>query len=101
MMEEEAKLLGPEQATEYRGLAARMNYLAMDRADIQFATKEICREMSAPTVGGRRRLKRSARYLKGRPRVINKYEWQEETQHFDAYSDSTWAGCSRTARSTS
>ena len=40
--EEEAKLLGPEQATEYRGLAARMNHLAMDRADVRFATKEIC-----------------------------------------------------------
>ena len=33
----------------YRALAARANYLALDRPDIQFATKEICRAMLRTT----------------------------------------------------
>eukprot|EP00972_Heterocapsa_arctica_P099699 14709904-Heterocapsa_arctica.AAC.1 len=35
-----------EEATAYRAVAARANYLAMDRADIQYAAKEICRRMA-------------------------------------------------------
>ena len=31
--------LSPEVATVFRGLAARANYLSLDRVDIQFATK--------------------------------------------------------------
>ena len=34
-------LLGPRDATLYRGLVARANYLAQDRIDIAFATKEL------------------------------------------------------------
>ena len=34
--------------TQYRGLAARANFLAVDRVDIQHAVKEICRRMSCP-----------------------------------------------------
>ena len=37
---EEEVELGPYVATEFRGLAARANYLSLDRPDIQFATKE-------------------------------------------------------------
>ena len=46
--EDECPLSGKEE-TKYRALAARANYLAVDRADIQFATKEICRAMATPT----------------------------------------------------
>ena len=44
-----SQLLGPAAATQYRGLTARANYMSQDRADIQFAVKELCRCMSAPT----------------------------------------------------
>ena len=40
-MEEESKELEKEAAREYRALAARLNYLAMDRPDIQYPTKEM------------------------------------------------------------
>ena len=67
----------PEKpAREYRALAARSNYLAADRMDIQFAVKEMCRGMSAPTFGDRRKLKRLGRYLKGKPRLISEFGWQ-------------------------
>ena len=40
--------LDPEEATAYRALAARANYLAQDRPDISFASKELCREFAVP-----------------------------------------------------
>ena len=41
--------LAGKDVTLFRGLAARINYLALDRSDIQFASKEVCREMCKPT----------------------------------------------------
>ena len=35
--------LGKAKVSEYRGIAARINYLAADRPDLQYATKEVCR----------------------------------------------------------
>ena len=52
-----------KEARKYRELAARANYLAQDRADIQFATKEICRGMCSPCKAHWRKLKRLGRYL--------------------------------------
>ena len=65
----DVELIG-EEATNFRAVAARGNYLAMDRPDIQFAIKEICREMSKPTTGSLRRLVRFGRYLKSKPRLV-------------------------------
>ena len=50
VIEEEEKsdeLLGQE-ATRFRAVAARSNYLAADRPDIQYAAKEVCRRMAKP-----------------------------------------------------
>ena len=99
--EEEAELLGPAQAKEYRTLAARANYLALDRPDIQYAVKECCRGMAAPVVGDRRKLKRLARYLLEVPRLVSTFPFQGPQGELTGYSDSDWAGCKRTARSTS
>ena len=93
--------LEPKMASEYRGLAARLNYLAMDRPDIQYATKEVCRSMSNPSIGDKRKLKRLARYLIEKPRLVSRFAYQEEVHEVDGYSDSDWAGCKRTAKSTS
>ncbi len=99
--QEEEVELDVAQSTEYRALAARANYLAVDRVDIQFAVKELCKSMAKPTVGDKRKLKRLARYLVGRPRLVSRYDWQERQGELTGYSDSDWAGCKRTARSTS
>ena len=49
-----------------RALVARANYISQDRTDIMYATKELSRGMSRPTVGNLKSLKRLARYLKGK-----------------------------------
>ena len=40
--------LSSDQATMYRAMVARANYLSQDRGDIAFAVKELCRHMSKP-----------------------------------------------------
>ena len=89
------------EETPFRGLAARGNYLSTDRPDIQYAAKEVCREMARPTRRGQKRLKRLARYLAKVPRVFWKFGWQRRQNHIKVYTDSDWAGCRKTRRSTS
>ena len=57
--------------------------------------------MATPTVGGWKKLRRLARYLIGRPRMVYQYPWQGEEETLDGYSDSDWAGCRVTGKSTS
>ena len=96
----EDKPLDTRKLTHFRGLAARSNYLAADRPDCAFAAKEVCRWMSSPTELGLQDLKRMARFLVGKPRLVWHYHWQD-VSHYDVYSDTDWAGCPRTRKSTS
>ena len=101
--EEEGNLvpLSARGSTQYRKLAARANYLAPDRPDVQYAVKELCRNMAAPKTGDWRKLKRLGRYLVGRPRLVHKYRWQAQMDELEGFSDSDWAGCRVTGKSTS
>ena len=89
------------EATRYRGLAARCNYLGVDRTEIQFAVKEICRGMSEPKKRHWDKLKKLGRYLISQPRMVQEYKWQGRLDKMTIYSDSDWAGCKSTGRSTS
>ena len=92
--------LGPEMITPFRGTAARANFLSADRIDLQFATKEVCRTMSAPTNLGWQAAKRIGRYLVGKPRLVYVYR-KQELDAIDVYVDTDWAGCVKTRKSTS
>ena len=84
-------------------MAARSNYLAADRPDIQYAVKEICRRMAKPVESDWKKLVRLARYLRGSPRLVWTYGWQEAADGLapSGYSDSDWAGDRTTGKSTS
>ena len=97
---EDDKPLDQKMVSPFRGAAARANYLASDRLDVQFSAKEICRWMSAPTSQAWSALKRLSRYLEGLPRLIYLFRWQE-IEAVDVYTDTDWAGCPRTRKSTS
>ena len=99
--EEKSEELFGSEATRFRAVAARANYLAADRPDIQYAVKEICRKMSKPAKGDWQKLIRLGRYLKGAPRCVLEYRWQDPTVAPSGYSDSDWAGGRRTGKSTS
>ena len=90
-----------EEARNYRGSAARLNYMAQDSPGIMFGTKEACRGMASPTRGDFRRLKKVAKFLVGRVAEVWRFEWQEEGQSVLVYTDSDWAGCRRTRKSSS
>ena len=89
-----------EKVSPYRAVAARANFLAADRPELQFGAKEVCRWMSAPTELGHGGLKRLGRYVLDHKRLVYAYPWQE-AKHVDTYSDTDWAGCTKTRKSTS
>ena len=90
--------LSPDDATLYRALSARCNYLAQDRPDIAYSSKELCREFSVPNVNTYGKLKRLARYLCGMPRLVYEYKWQTMPATLDCYTDTDFAGCKETRR---
>jgi hypothetical protein len=97
----DSKLLIQGRATQFRSVAARCNYLASDRPDIQFAVKETSRGMANPTEGDWAKLKRLARYLKAVPKMTQWFARQELPRDVICFTDSDWAGCRRTRKSTS
>ena len=66
-------VLGQEEATEYRALAVRANYLALDRPDVAYATKELCRCFQSPTKTAVDQPHRLVRYLIGKPRLVLRF----------------------------
>ena len=72
MMDDDVPL-AIERHTNFWGDAARADYLSADRPDWQFAAKEICRWMSAPTELAMIALERLCRYLVGKLRLVFRY----------------------------
>ena len=93
--------LSPGVATAFRRSAAMANYMAQDRPDISFASKETARGMAHPTRKDAVKLKRMIRYLMTARRKAIMYKWQDPTEQLTVFSDSDWAGCVKTRRSTS
>ena len=79
----------------------RLQYLAQDRIDLQFAAKELARDMQAPTEWSWQQLKRAVRYLHGCDRLVQQFFQQDMPERLPVYTDSDFAGCQRTRRSTS
>ncbi len=97
---EEDTNLPDHLTTAFRGAAARGNYLAADRLDAQFACKEVCRYMSQPTTHAWEALKRVCRFFNRTPRLVYEFR-QQSVSHVDVYTDTDWAGCPKTRKSTS
>ena len=85
------ELLDHERLEKYQSICARTNFLALDRMDIQYASKECCRAMSKPALKDWAKLKRLGRYLVGKPRLVYSYPFQEEIKVVTAFSDASWA----------
>ena len=96
-----AERLAPENATLIRALSVRANYMAQDRPDCSFVTKDLCREFAAPTTRSYLRLVRLMAYLIGAPCPVFRYEWQPIPDSLTIYVDADVAGCAATRRSTS
>ena len=88
-------------ASLYRAVVAIANYIAQYRPDLQYAFKELCRRMSDPSEACLTKLKRLGRYLKGQPRAVSMFLWQEAQISLDVFTDANWAGCKASRKSTS
>ena len=98
----ELRLLDRDEMRDYRSAVARCNYLAQDRFEIAFTTKELCRAMAKPTVGDAKAITRLYRFLKGVPRLVQKIPFSEYPPSIiEVYVDSDWAGCRKSRKSTS
>ena len=89
------------KASQYRALTARCNYISLDRPDISFTVREFAPRIAKPTVGDWQRLKRLGRYLLGKPRLQQLYNWQSTQSTLTTHTDADWAGCRETRKSTS
>ncbi|XP_019095237.1 PREDICTED: uncharacterized protein LOC109130238 [Camelina sativa] len=85
--------------TEYRSLAGAMQYLTFTRPDITYAVQQICLFMHNPRVPHYQALKRVIRYLQG-TLTHGLQLYRGTIGSLTAYTDSDWAGCSDTRRST-
>ena len=84
--ETEGRAMSPADATLYRRAAARSNYVALDRPDLSFASRVASSKMSDPQEGEDQMIKRIIRYLKGKPRVAIRYQFQDETENIVVYT---------------
>jgi hypothetical protein len=95
--------LSAEECKAFRGLAARLNFMAQDNPLLQFPAKEICKSMAKPKAGDFAKIKKVVRFLKGVGPVKFLYVWQSEQEARDVtvIVDSDWAGCKELRKSTS
>ena len=86
----------------YRTAVGKLLFMAQDRADIKYATKECARELSAPTGLSMRKVKRIVKYVEGTADYGTGIRKDEKAwDQIDVYCDSDWAASARTRRSTS
>ena len=63
--------------------------------------KELARRMQQPNTKNVQAVRRLVRLLRGSPRRLVVYNRQADQPVVDVFSDSDWAGCAKTRRSTS
>ena len=85
--ESEENEVPASECTRYRAIVARCNYLQPDRREIQYAVKLCCRIMPRPMVRSWEMLKRIGKHLKGKPRLIWRYGWQDPVETTDIMSN--------------
>lgn len=98
-LESVGETLNSKEATLFRALAAGCNYLASDRADIAYSSKELCREFAVPNVRSYAKLKRLVRHLAGSWRLTHHLNFQTKPSGIKVFVDTDFAGCKATRRS--
>ena len=90
MTEDERAPLGGVEASQFRRLAAKLNYLSLDRPDIRYGKSLVCAAASQPRLGDMTRLKRIARFLVGKPLLWTYFRWGVSGSRLYAFTDADW-----------
>ena len=102
--------LNPADHSRYRRAVGMLQWIVPTRPDMAFATKERARALASPTNADMTALRHLVRYyrttsdleLRIQPKTRTRVpEGEPELLSVEAYSDSDWAGCCDTRRSTS
>ncbi|XP_019097488.1 PREDICTED: uncharacterized protein LOC109131245 [Camelina sativa] len=83
----------------FRSLAEHLQYLTLTRPDLQFSVNYVCQKMHEPIVSDFNLLKRILRYIKGTTTMSITFDKNTDYK-LTAYSDSDYAGCQKSSRST-
>ena len=103
---EDEELLNVEQHKQYRRMVGKLQWLSYTRPDMAYATKELARGLQQPTVKHQKKLKHLIRYLKGTKHykfcISPTVQLRDDNMPLDivANTDSDWAGCHSTRKST-
>jgi hypothetical protein len=101
----QAKLAGDsgppvEDVTQFWSIAGTLQYLTFTRPDITYAVQQICLHMHDPREPHLTAMKRILRYLQGTP-GYGLLLRRSSSSDLVVYTDTDWAGCPDTRRSTS
>ena len=98
-----SSLLNSMDHTLYRSATMRRCYLALDRPDLQFPSKELARWTQAPTVRNLEALKRVARYFIGHGTIWFRSLCDKSRNRLTLvmFTDSDHGGCLKTRKSAS
>ena len=103
---EDEELLNVEQHKQYRRMVGKLQWLSYTRPDMAYATKELARGLQQPTVKHQKKLKHLIGYLKGTKHykfcISPTVQLRDDNMPLDivASTDSDWAGCHSTRKST-
>lgn len=75
--EEDLQELSKDDASAYRAVAARGNYLSLDRSDVRYAVRELARGLAKLRNIDDKQLVHFGRYSRGKMRVVSKYVYQK------------------------
>ena len=91
-LEKEKEDMSNEEQTKFRSVAARINFLATDRVDLQFASKDLCRRMASLDKSDWGKARRMERYSMHRPRAVMVFHFEDESEQMQGFADADWAG---------
>ena len=86
--------------TAYRSLAGALQYLTFTRPDLTYAVQQICLHMHDPLESHFDALKPLLRYVRGTV-DLGLVLYRSSSAEPVVYTDTDWAGCPDTRRSTS
>ena len=89
------------EAKVVQAAAGLEQYIALDRPDIAYSVKTALQHMSKPTKLMKLRVIKVARYLKSNPRLIWKFQYQQQPKSIDVYVHADFAARETMLRSTS
>ena len=89
-----------ESSDRYRANTMRAQYLSCDTPDIQIECRDLARKMQQRRLD-EMGLKRVARFLGVRPRLVWLFKWQKRVTRIESWCDTDHAGCIRTRKSVS